>query len=140
MAMLLPGEVAMPLEKLRLAVPGLAGLVGFFVIPTLGGWFRLALETMEASRASLGRPRRVSTISGVRAATTTVLLSFFVLTLLRAAGELRDIESEAAVVGPSMQGMLVGAALWVVYGLGLSALSSDAMRLRSDRRMSSGLR
>lgn len=133
--MFFPGETATSLEQLRLAVPGLAGLAGFLLLPTLGAWFRLALETMEASRAHLGRPKRVSTLSSLRAGLFTLSLAFFALTLFRAAGELRSIESEAAVVGPSMQGAVVGVAFWIVYGLGLSALRADAMRLRGERRV-----
>lgn len=137
---MLPGDGALSLETLRLAIPGLAGLVGFCAIPTVGGWFRLALETLEANRASLGRPKRVSTISMARAIGATLCLGFFSFTWFRAASELRQIESEAAVVGPSMQGLLIGGAFWLIYGLGLAALGADLLRWRNERRLSSGLR
>jgi len=137
---LFPGDTATSLEQLRLAVPGLAGLAGFVLFPTFGSWFRLALETMEAGRAHLGRPRRVSTLSGMRAGLITLAFGFFVLTLFRAAGELRAVETEAAVVGPSIQGAVIGVAFWIVYGLGISALRADAARLRGDRRIDFTLR
>jgi len=131
----LPGEIAVPIEQLRLSVPGLAGLSGFLLFPTLGSWFRLALEYLEATRVGLGRPRRVSTLSSLWAMAITLAFAFFLITLIRAATELRDLESEAPVVGPSIQGILVGIAFWAVYGIGFSALRNEVIRMRGERRV-----
>lgn len=135
-----PGDVAMPLEQLRLAVPGLAGLVGLLLFPTLGAWVRLFLEYLEWSSPGLGRPRHISGIGILRAVGFTFLLSFFLLTWFRAAGELRDVQVEAPVVGPSIQGTLVGIAFWAVYAVALSALRSDLRRCANESRMGRLLR
>lgn len=140
-ALMLPGEVAMPAEQLRLAVPGLAGLAGFLLFPTLGSWVRLLLEVIEwNNRPGIGRPRRISGVGMLRAATFTLALAFFVLTMLRAAGDLRDIQLEAPVVGPLLQGVFVGIGFWSVYALALSALRADGRRRRTERRVGGRLR
>lgn len=154
----LPGQVAMPAEQLRQAVPGLAGLAGLLLFPALGAWLRLLLEVIawnepysglprsahpgrySSRRSGTARPRRISGITMIRAAVFTLMLAFFLLTLLRAAGELREIHVEAPVVGPSLQGMAVGIAFWAVYALGLSALRADGRRRRTERRVGSSLR
>lgn len=135
-----PGELAMPIQQLRLAVPGLAGLAGFMLFPTFGAWFRLALEHMEANRPGLGRPKRMRTLSMLRAAASTLAFAFFSLTLVRAASELRDVELEAPVVALSIQGTLVGIAFWSVYAIGLSTLRRDMLRIRGERRIGGVLR
>jgi hypothetical protein len=152
-ALAIPGQVAMPAEQLRQAVPGLAGLAGLLLFPMLGAWLRLLLEVIAWNEPYSGLPRsgrmrrsgmtpsrRISGVTMLRAVLFTLLLAFFLLTLFRAAGELREIHVEAAVVGPSLQGMAVGVVFWAVYALGISALRSESRRRRTERRVGSSLR
>lgn len=137
---LLPGEVALPIEQLRQAVPGLAGITGLLLFPMLGAWMRLLLEAMEWGRPGINRPQRISGMSVVRAMGLTTLFLFFSFTTVRAAGELRSIQAEAPVISSGLQGMGVGIAFWAIYALGLSALRADARRRRTERRMGGVLR
>lgn len=130
----------MPLEQLRLAVPGLAGIAGLVLFPTLGAWGRLLLEYLEWHRPGLTRPKPISGLSIIRAIATTTALAFFILTLFRAAGELRDVQAEAPVVVPSIQGLIVGITFWAVYAIVISALRADARRRLGEKRNSSFLR
>ncbi len=136
----LPGEAAMPLEQLRLAVPGLAGLVGFLLFPTVGAWLRLLLEFLEWNRPGLTRPKRISGLSVLKAILLTLLLGFFMVTLIRAAGELRAVQAEAPVVGPSIQGVIVGGIFWALYAVGIGALKRETQRRRNERRVGGALR
>lgn len=138
--MLIPGDVTMPTEQLRLAVPGLAGIAGMLLFPMLGAWLRLLMEFLEWNRPGLTRAKRISGLALLRAVLLTLLLAFFLLTLFRAAGDLRDLQAEAPVVGPSIQGLLVGAAFWAVYALGISALRREARRMSNERRVGGKLR
>lgn len=131
---ILSGNAATPLEELRLAVPGLAGIAGLLLFPAIGAWLRLALQFLEWNRPGIRRPRRIHGLTLLRAVVSTILLSFFVITLFRAASELRDIQAEAPVVAPSIQGMVIGIAIWAIYAIGVSALRADARRRRSERR------
>lgn len=137
---LIPGDSSMSLEQLRDAVPGLAGITGFFLFPTLGGWLRVLFEVIEWDRPGLNRPRRVSGTRTLRAVGLTALLAFFMLTTLRAAGELREVQTEAPVVSTGLQGVAVGIAFWAIYALGLSTLRRDARRRQNERRMGGLLR
>jgi hypothetical protein len=132
--MLLPGEVAMPTEQLREAVPGLAGITGFLLFPMLGAWVRLLLQYLERGRPGIARPRALSSLGIVRAIATTLLLFFFVLTTIRAGGELRDIHAEAAVFSPALQGLAVGIGFWAIYALGISTLRRSAQASRRTER------
>ena len=76
----------------------------------------------------------------VRAVATTVLLFFFVLTTIRAGGELRDIHAEAAVFSPAIQGLVVGIGFWAIYALGISALRRSAQTSRRTERKLGSLR
>ncbi len=136
----IPGDVTMPIEQLRDAVPGLAGIVGLLLFPTVGSWLRLLLEFLEWTRPGLTRPKPVSGVSIVRAIATSIGLTFFVATWFRAAGQLRDIQAEAPVVGPSIQGLLIGILFWAVYAVAISALRRDAVRSRNARRVGTPLR
>ncbi|MCX4246325.1 hypothetical protein [Paraliomyxa miuraensis] len=136
----LPGEVALPIEQLRQAVPGLAGISGLLLFPMLGAWMRLLLEAMEWGRPSINRQQRISGVGVLRAMGATTLFLFFSFTAVRAAGELRSIQAEAPVISSSLQGMGVGIAFWAIYALGLSALRADARRRRTERRMGGVLR
>ena len=138
--MMLPGDAAMPLEQLRQAVPGLAGLAGLVLFPTITSWVKVLLEYLEWNSPGLGRPKGISGLSLIRAAGFSFALSFFVLTWFRAAGELRDVQAEAPVVGPSIQGILVGVAFWALFAIATSALRSDYRRRRNERRMGRSLR
>jgi hypothetical protein len=136
----LPGEVALPMEQLRQAVPGLAGITGLLLFPMLGAWTRLALQLIEWSRPGINRTQRVSGVGLLRALGATVLFLFFLFTTVRAAGELRSIQAEAPVISGALQGMGVGVLFWAVYALGTSALRSDMRRRRTERRMGGVLR
>lgn len=136
----LPGEVALPMEQLRQAVPGLAGITGLLLFPMLGAWIRLALQAIEWGRPGINRTQRISGVGLVRAMGATVLFLFFLFTTVRAAGELRSIQAEAPVISGALQGMGVGVLFWAVYALGASALRSDVRRRRTERRMGGVLR
>jgi len=136
----LPGEVALPMEQLRQAVPGLAGITGLLLFPMLGAWIRLALQLIEWGRPGINRTQRVSGVGLLRAMGATVLFLFFVFTTVRAAGELRSIQAEAPVISGALQGMGVGVLFWAVYALGASALRSDLRRRKTERRMGGVLR
>jgi hypothetical protein len=136
----LPGEVALPMEQLRQAVPGLAGITGLLLFPMLGAWARLLLQAMEWGRPGINRTQRISGVGLVRAMGTTVLFLFFSFTAVRAAGELRSIQAEAPVVSGVLQGMGVGIGFWAVYALGFSALRVELRRRRTERRMGGVLR
>lgn len=136
----LPGEVALPIEQLRQAVPGLAGISGLLLFPMLGAWARLLLEAMEWGRPGINRPQRISGVSVVRSMGITTLFLFFLFTTVRAAGELRSIQAEAPVISSALQGLGVGIGFWAIYALGLSALRADARRRRTERRMGGVLR
>jgi hypothetical protein len=136
----IPGDVTMPIEELRQAVPGLAGIVGLLLFPTIGAWLRLLLEFLEWTRPGLTRPKPVSGVSIVRAITTSIGLTFFVATWFRAAGQLRDVQAEAPVVGPSIQGVIVGILFWAIYAVAISTLRRDVVRSRNARRVGTPLR
>lgn len=136
----LPGEVALPIEQLRQAVPGLAGIAGLLLFPMLGGWMRVLLRAIEWGRPGINRPQRISGLSIVQAVAITTLFLFFGFTTVRAAGELRAIQSEAPVVSTGLQGMVVGIGFWAIYALGVGTLRSDARRRRTERRMGGVLR
>jgi hypothetical protein len=136
----IPGQSSMSLEQLRDAVPGLAGITGFLLFPTIGGWIRVLVELIEWDRPGLNRPRRVSGTRTLRAVGVTALLAFFMLTTLRAAGELRGVQTEAPVVSTGLQGMVVGIAFWAIYAVGLSTLRRDSRRRDNERRMGGLLR
>ncbi len=136
----LPGEVALPMEQLRQAVPGLAGITGLLLFPMLGAWARLLLQAMEWSRPGINRTQRISGVGVVRALGTTVLFLFFVLTAVRAAGELRSIQAEAPVLSGVLQGLGAGIGFWAIYALGVSALRVDLRRRKTERRMGGVLR
>lgn len=136
----IPGDMSMSLEQLRQAVPGLAGLVGFLLFPTLGAWLRVMVQFMEWNRPGIGRPKRISGLSVLRAIGVTIGLSFFALTLIRAANELRDVQAEAPVVGPSIQGAIVGVCFWAFYAVAMSALRAEWRRNRNEQRRGRALR
>ena len=130
----------MPAEQLRLAVPGLAGIAGLLALPTVGAWLRLALEYIEWDRTGISRPRRLSGLTLARAIGLTGLLTFFVFTMIRAGGDLRDMQAEAPVVSPALQGAAVGIAFWAIYALCISTLRRDIRRRANEHRMGGVLR
>lgn len=136
----IPGDVAMPVEQLRLAVPGLAGIAGLLLLPVIGAWLRLALEYIEWDRTGISRPRRISGFTIVRTIGLTSLLTFFMLTMIRAGGDLRQLQAEAPVVSPALQGAVVGLAFWALYAMCISALRRDVRRRASEHRMGGVLR
>lgn len=131
----IPGDVVMPVEQLRLALPGLAGIVGLLVLPMIGAWLRLALQYIEWDRTGISRPRRFSGVTLLRAVGLSGLLTFFILTMIRAAGDLRDLQSEAPVVSPALQGVAIGIVFWALIAVCISTLRRDAHRRASEHRM-----
>lgn len=136
----IPGDVAMPVAQLRLAVPGLGGIAGLLLLPMVGAWLRLALEYIEWDRTGITRPRRISGLTVLRAVSLSGLLTFFMLTMIRAAGDLRQLQAEAPVVSPALKGAAIGLAFWALYAVILSALRRDAKRVGSEHRMGGVLR
>jgi len=132
---LIPGDAAMPVTQLRLALPGLAGIAGLLLLPTVGAWLRLGLEYIEWDRTGISRPRRISGVTAMRAAGLSALLTFFILTMIRAAGDLRALQSEAPVVSPALQGAAVGLVFWALFAVCASALRRDVRRRSTESRM-----
>ncbi len=122
-------------DELALAVSGLAGLIGFLALPTFGAWLRLVLDWFEEDRTGLGRPRaRFSGSRFVLATALTFALGMLVVTLVRAAGQLRAIRVEAPIVVPTVTSIAVGVAFWAVYAIGLGILRAEWQRLRLQSR------
>jgi len=121
-----PGELA-------LAVPGLAGIAGALLFPTLGAWLKVLLELLEWNQTAFGRRRRLPGLKILRALAFTLLFAFILVAAARAAGDLRAVQPGALVVGPSIRGLLVGISLWGIYAMGLSVLRAD-FRKRHARR------
>ncbi len=134
---------ALPLsaERLRDAIMGLGGIAGFLLLPMLGAWLGLLLRFLEGDRGSIG-PRRggFSTLTFARALLLTVVFVFVLFNWQRAAGELREVQLEATVIGPTLTGALVGLALWATYALAIRVLRTDYHRVRLGGRRLGGLR
>jgi hypothetical protein len=139
LAMWLPGPT-MSTEQLRDAVPGLAGVAGFLLLPMLGAWLRLLVQSLERNRPGLTRPRVASGLSTVRAIVLTIAFAFFLLTTIRAGDELRDIQTEAPVLGSSIQGLVVGMAIWAIYAVAWSTIRRGAGQRRRKEPRLGGLR
>ena len=50
------------------------------------------------------------------------------------------MQAEAPVVGPSIQGVIVGIIFWAIYAVAISALRRDMVRIRNARRVGTPLR
>lgn len=138
--MLLTGPTTLSAERLSDAVTGLAGLVGFLLIPMFGAWLRLLLRFLESESLGLGRRRRLSSLGLLRALAVTVLTAFLAIEWNRAGGELRELRYEAAIVGPSLQGAVVGLGFWLLFAVGLRILRADMQHARTRRRLGGLLR
>ncbi len=123
-----------PHVRLEDAVAGLSGIVGFWALPTLLSYVRLLLEVLER-RGGLSAGRGVSSVRLAKAAVLTVVTAFFAYAWVRAATDLRDLQLEAPVLGPSLQGAVVGAAVYLVYSAGLSVLRRRGEHRRWERRL-----
>jgi hypothetical protein len=131
---------AITVERLSDAVAGLAGLVGFSLIPMFGAWLRLLLRFLESEGLGLGRRRRFAGWTLLRAILLSVVVTFLAINWQRAAAELREVRVEAPVVGPTLAGLAIGVAFWAVYALGLRLIRSDWRRARTQRRLGGLLR
>jgi hypothetical protein len=129
------GETLIGPDELELAVAGLSGLVGTLLLPAIGGWLRVLLQWIESDRSGLGRAPRLSGLRILQAVLTTFLLLFFMLALLRAAADLREVRVEAPVFAAIVTGLMTGVAFWAVYAAGLSQLRADYQRARQTRRI-----
>lgn len=134
-----PGRVLAPAtsstEHLRDAVAGLAGLVGFVLVPALASWAKVALQMLERDRVGLGRPGHVSGLVASRAAGWSVLLLFFTFTAMRAAQDLRQLQLEAPVLALGLRGAAAGLVMYVLVSAALSLLRRDRAHRRAARKM-----
>lgn len=136
---MLPGAALSP-DRLGDAVAGLAGLLGFLLVPTLGAWLRLLLRFLETEGLGLGRRRSLGGLLLLRALALTAILVFFAVNWTRAVSELHELRVEAPVIAPSLLGLAVGAVTWLLYALGLRLLRADWQRARTQRRLGGLLR
>lgn len=136
---MLPGAALSP-DRLGDAVAGLAGLLGFLLVPTLGAWLRLLLRFLETEGLGLGRRRSLGGLLLLRALALTAILVFFAVNWTRAVSELHELRVEAPVIAPSLGGLAVGAVTWLLYALGLRLLRADWQRARTQRRLGGLLR
>ena len=131
---------AITAERLSDAVAGLAGLVGFSLIPMLSAWLRLLLSFLESEGLGLGRRRRFAGLTLLRAILLSVVVIFLAINWQRAAAELREVRLEAPIVGPTLAGLAIGGVFWAIYALGLRLIRSDWRRARTRRRLGGLLR
>lgn len=136
---MLPGP-AITAERLSDAVAGLAGLVGFSLVPMLSAWLRLLLSFLESEGLGLGRRRRFAGLTLLRSILLSVIVIFLAINWQRAAGELREVRLEAPIVGPTLAGLAIGGVFWLLYALGLRLIRSDWRRARTRRRLGGLLR
>ncbi len=114
----------MPVERLRLAVPGLVGIAGFLLIPTVAAWFKLMLAISRWETVGVLGPRPPAGLTALKALSLSTCVVFFCGMALQAASELRDIMVEAPVIGSSVTALAIGMAMWTLYAAGISALRS----------------
>ncbi|TPV96624.1 MAG: hypothetical protein B7733_03725 [Myxococcales bacterium FL481] len=127
------GSVTSP-QQLDLAISGLAGIAGWLLLPTMTAWLRLFVRWLDADRSVLAARRRWSGSGLLRAGSYSVLLVFVLASLLRAAGELREVRVEAPVFADAVTAGAVGIGLWGVFALILRVLVRDFRRVRHERR------
>jgi len=135
----LPGP-AITAERLSDAVAGLAGLIGFSLVPMLSAWLRLLLSFLESEGLGLGRRRRFAGLTLLRSILLSVIVIFLAINWQRAAGELREVRLEAPIVGPTLAGLAIGGVFWLIYAFGLRLIRSDWRRARTRRRLGGLLR
>ena len=134
------GETLIGPDELELAVSGLSGLVGMLMLPALGAWLRVLLQSVqpqwiESDRSGLGKAPRLSGLQIVRAVVTSFALFFFIVALGRAAAELREIRVEAPVFASIFTGVAIGVAFWAIYAAGVSALKADYLHAKQASRI-----
>ena len=130
------GSVTSP-QQLDLAISGLAGLAGWFLVPTVASWVRLFVRWVDAGRSALSARRRWSGSGLLRAAGNSSLLIFVSASLLRAAGELREVRVETPMFADIVTAAMIGMGLWTVFTLVVRVLLSDLRRARHARRYGS---
>jgi hypothetical protein len=136
----LAAEIPLSTERLRLAVTGLGGIAGALVVPMLSSWLGLLMQLLEGDRGGLGPRPRLSGLSALKALMLTVLLAFIAVNWQKAAGELRQMQAEAPILGSTLAGFGVGLVFWAVYALAISSLRADFERARLSRRIGGLLR
>ncbi|MEZ4448522.1 MAG: hypothetical protein R3B09_03505 [Nannocystaceae bacterium] len=137
---MIPGGPSLSPERLGDAVAGLAGILGFLLVPTLGAWLRLLLRFLETEGLGLGRRRSFGGLLLLRALALSAVMAFFTVNWQRAIHELHELRVEAPIIAPSLAGLAVGAFAWLLYALGLRLLRADLRRARTQRRLGGLLR
>ena len=127
------GAVTMRPDELALAVSGLAGIVGFLLLPAAGSWLRIFFRAVEAGRG-LGNAPRVTGRSVLLALSLTVATGFFTMAHLRAAGQLREVTREAPVFNTTVSSIAVGVVIWIMYVLLVRRLAPPSLGAGSGTR------
>ena len=122
-------------NQLALAVSGLSGLAGVFLMPMLMEWLRFLLGWAEIRRSALGRPQGPSGLGLLRAIVYTVAFWFFVLARSRAANELRTLRVESSLFAPTVTSFFVGMVFWAFFAVAFGTLFVDWQRYRQSRRV-----
>ncbi|MGB1700646.1 MAG: hypothetical protein ACPHRO_11870 [Nannocystaceae bacterium] len=126
-------EAVLRPNELALAVSGLAGIIGFLLLPTIGGWLRIFLRFVESGRR-LGSTPRLPGVSILVALGLTFALGFFAVAHIRAARLLREVTREAPVFNTTVSSIAVGVAVWLAYALLARQLRREVQRTRAHRR------
>lgn len=130
------GIVTSP-QQLDLAISGLAGIAGWLLLPTIAAWLRFFVRWLDADRSALSARRRWTGSGLLRAGGYSLLFMFVLASLLRAAGELREVRVEAPIFADTVTAAVVGMGLWSVFALIMRVLLRDLRRTRHERRYGS---
>lgn len=133
-------EIPLSTERLRLAVSGLGGIAGALLVPMLSSWLKLLMQLLEGDGGGLGPRRRLSGWALLKALFLTVVLAFIAVNWQQAVSELRQMQSEAPILGSTLASVAVGLAFWAIYVLAISSLRADLERARLSRRIGGLLR
>lgn len=121
-------------DELELAVSGLSSWLGIFLMWMMSSWIRMLLDWVDADGSGLTQRNPLSGTALLRSLMLTGAFGFFLLALLKAAGQLRQLRVEAPVFALTVWGLLLGLVLWLVYAVGLSLLRADLTRAQQTRR------
>ena len=124
-------------QQLDLAISGLAGIAGWLLLPTVTAWLRFFVRWLDADRSALSARRRWTGSGLLRAGGYSVVFVFVLASLLRAAGELREVRVEAPIFGDTVSAAAVGMAFWGTFVVITRVLLRDYRRARHERRYGS---